>query len=291
MKKAYGIFLLLLFFATACNSDQSPTAEEQPQSQVSIVYQDITKSFEAKKETPPTRSTKGIWDYLKKIASADAQAAAAYAAKYGMKSDWKEALIVGAAASVEAAFKNASSKINASDSKTYQTLVLADIEQIKSQSYQNNFMDDLGYMHYVLVNEVLKDSTLSQISPSNLHGAIYDKVFAQAKLLNIHASYEKAEAVDLLDKIYTATDDNSDAYFAQLFPFSNPKDKQDYKTIAQMYRHTFDKIRSYAVFTSYSQEMEAAVLQDDSLSKKVKEILLLEMATYRFGYSYYSSTL
>lgn len=290
MKKAYSIFLCLLFLAMACNVDPSPKESIPQPNEISSVYETITHTYQQKQDTPSTLMGAGIWEWFKKIATADALAAAAYAAKNGMKSDWKEALLVGAAASVQAALSGKSASTTTSDTstKSYQSLVLSDIQQIKSAVFSPNVMDDLGYTHYILVNEVLKDKSLAQLAPSELQGAIYDKVYDQAQKMGIQAIYDKQEAMVLLNQIQHTIADNSNPYYTQLFTFDSHSDHTAFKTIEKLYSSTFNKIKSPAVFTAYSKEMEMAVIQDAHLSQKVKDVLLLEMATYRFGYMYYT---
>jgi len=78
-------------------------------------------------------------------------------------------------------------------------------------------------------------------------------------------------------------------YYATLYPFENKEDFAHFKPIAKIYTTTFFRLNNTALFTAYSKEMEAAVLTDATLSQHVKDILLLEMATYRFGNTYYFS--
>ncbi|MGG5505338.1 MULTISPECIES: hypothetical protein [unclassified Myroides] len=291
MKKKYSFFLCLLLSLTGCNSDQSPTKDEQ-QNELPSVYESITQAYQQKREAPSKQTTAGFWGWVKKIATADAKAAAAYAVKHGMKSDWKEALLVGAAASVEAALSGKSANITSTEAGLlpYQTMVLPDVQQIKSAAFEPNYMDDLGFTHYILVNEVLQDSSLAHLSSSDRQGAIYDKVYEQAQRLGIETIYDKQEAIALLNQIQKTADNTSNVYDEQLFTFDTPEEYQAFKAIDQLYTRTFNKIKSHVVFTAYSKEMESAVLQDSHLSQQTKEVLLLEMATYRFGYTYYSAS-
>jgi len=154
---------------------------------------------------------------------------------------------------------------NTAKVEPYHALVLSNIQQIKTAEFTSNTMDDAGYYHYVLVNEVLKDPALSTIPPSEL------------------------SAVALLEKINQVEDNKSDVYYATLYPFENKEDFAHFKPIAKIYTTTFFRLNNTALFTAYSKEMEAAVLTDATLSQHVKDILLLEMATYRFGNTYYFS--
>lgn len=298
MKKKYGMLLCIAFLATACSSDQLAPSVEEQQIPTTNVYETITQSYQNKDQKgPSTPTTFGFWGWFQKVATADAKAAAAYAVKHGMKSDWKEALLIGAAASVGAALTGNSSKTTTSTthSSANQVSILSDVMQIKSAANTSNFMDDIGYTHYVLVNEVLKDPTISQLAAKedqgNFHDQLYDKVYSQAQKLGIQAIYDKPEAVMLLDKIKNTAGYDSDTYYQQLFSFKNPKDQADFKAIDKLYTRTFNTFKSPAILTAYSKEIETAVLQDETLSQTVKEILLLEMATYRFGFTYYTSGL
>lgn len=291
MTQKYFILLCLAFLTVACNSDQSPsTGENQPIS-IKNDYEKITNAYLPKQQEKLDKATRGFWNWLKNVATADAKAAASYTVKHGMKSDWKEALLIGAAASVEAALSTKSPKKNSLSSaisSPYSAFVLSDISLIKSAVYPVNFMDDLGYSHYVLVNEVLQDPSLSEIPQSERKGVLYDKTYKQAQKLGINAIYDKQEAIALLTRIENTVDDSSDSYYSQLFPFQENKDLDAYKKISRLYTTTFFKVTNPSVFIAYSKEMEAAVVRDASISQTVKETLLLEMATYRYGTNYYA---
>lgn len=287
----------MVIFATACSTDQSSPSVEKQQIPPTDIYATISQTYQQKQEFRATPTTLGFWGWLKDVATADAKAAAAYAVKHGKKSDWTEALLIGAAASVGAALPGNSSKTttNATLSSPNRVSILSDVTQIKSAVNTSNFMDDLGYTHYVLVNAVLNDPTSSQLvlkeNQGDFYDKIYDKVYSQAQKLGIQAIYDKQEAVALLEKIKNTAAGESDTYYQQLFSFKNPKDQTDFRAIDDLYTRTFNTLKSAVVFTAYSKEMEAAVLQDATLSQTVKEILLLEMATYRFGFTYYASGL
>lgn len=292
MKQLYLIVLGIVALCTACDSDQATTDSANPAQTESTIYEHISATYEQKQHELPNKATAGFWDWLKRVASADAKAAAAYAVKKGMKSDWKEALLIGAAASVGEAVtvKNPiHGAQNTAEVKSYHTLVLPNIQQIKTANFSANTMDDAGYYHYVLVNEVLKDSTLSTIPSNELFAILYDKIYQQAEQLGLQASYEKEAAVTLLEKINQLDDNESDTYYASLYPFENKEDLAHFKPIAKIYTTTFFRLNNTALFTAYSKEMEAAVLADATLSQQVKDVLLLEMATYRFGNTYYFS--
>ncbi|WP_060872581.1 hypothetical protein [Myroides odoratus] len=292
MKQLYLIVLGVVALCTACHSDQATTDSANPAQTKPTIYEHISATYEKKQQELPNKTTAGFWGWLKKVASADAKAAAAYAVKKGMKSDWKEALLISAAASVGEAItvkKSIQSAQNTTEAEPYHTLVLSNIQQIKTAEFSSNTMDDAGYYHYVLVNEVLKDSMLSTIPPNELFAMLYDKIYQQAEQLGLQAPYEKEEAVALLEKINQVADNESDAYYATLYPFENKEDFAHFKPIAKIYTTTFYRLNNTALFTAYSKEMEAAVLADATLSQQVKDVLLLEMATYRFGNTYYFS--
>lgn len=295
MKQFYLIFLGTLALCTACNSDQTTTTSASPAQTETTLYEHISATYQQKQQEQqelPDKTTASFWGWLKRVAAADAKAAAAYAAKKGMKSDWKEALLIGAAASVAEAVtvKNAIHGLQASaEVKPYRTLVLSNIQQIKTAEFTSNAMNDAGYYHYVLVNEVLQDSTLYTIPSSELSAILYDKIYQQAEKLGLQASYEKEAAVVFLEKIKQFKDDESDLYYANLYSFENTEDLVLFKPIAKLYTATFFHLNNTALFTAYSKEMEAAVLADSTLSQQVKDVLLLEMATYRFGNTYYFS--
>ena len=292
MKQLYLIVLGVVALCTACHSDQATTDSVNPAQTEPTIYEHISATYEQKQHKLPDKATAGFWDWLKRVASADAKAAAAYAVKKGMKSDWKEALLIGAAASVGEAVtvkKSIHGIQNTAEVKSYHALVLPNIQQIKTANFSANSMDDAGYYHYVLVNEVLKDSTLSTIPSNELFAMLYDKIYQQAEQLGLQASYEKDTAVALLEKINQLDDNESDTYYATLYPFENKEDLAHFKPIAKIYTTTFFRLNNTALFTAYSKEMEAAVLADATLSQQVKDVLLLEMATYRFGNTYYFS--
>ena len=292
MKQLYLIVLGVVALCTACHSDQTTTDSANPAQTEPTIYEHISAAYEQKQHELPDKATAGFWDWLKRVASADAKAAAAYAVKKGMKSDWKEALLIGAAASVGEAVtvkKSIHGIQNTAEVKSYHALVLPNIQQIKTANFSANSMDDAGYYHYVLVNEVLKDSTLSTIPSNELFAMLYDKIYQQAEQLGLQASYEKDTAVALLEKINQLDDNESDTYYATLYPFENKEDLAHFKPIAKIYTTTFFRLNNTALFTAYSKEMETAVLADATLSQQVKDVLLLEMATYRFGNTYYFS--
>lgn len=296
MKKKYGILLCIVFLATACSSDQSSPQLEDQQIPSTNTYEAITNAYHQKQEHSSALTSFGFWGWAKKIATIDAKAAAAYAVKHGMKSDWKEALLIGAAASVEALLTGNSARITSTttpESPSSDVLVLSEITQIKSAAYTQNFMDNLGYIHYVLVNEVLKDPAILQLVIKDTQGTfrekIYDNVYSQAQKLGIQAIYDKQEAVMLLNQIENTTADKHKTCYRQLFSFKSQKDQTDFKAIDELYNRALNTIKNTAIFTDYSKEMETAVLQDETLSQTVKEILLLEMATYRYGFTYYTS--
>lgn len=292
MKKLYLILAGLLTLLTACNSDQADIVKDQPQPMENSIYEQITTTYLQKQQNLPTKTTLGFWGWLKRVASADAKAAAAYAAKNGMKSNWKEALLVGAAASIENAIAKGNSKISnltSLDTKPYRTMVLPNIHPIKVAQFSSNSMDDLGYYHYVIVNEVLKDSTLATLPSNDLSTTIYDKVYQEAHKLGFTAIYEKEAAVAILSNVNQLLDDTSDAQYNQLYAFVDKEDLEHFKPIEKLYTHAFFTLNDTTLFTAYSKEMESAVLTDTTLPQQVKDVLLLEMATYRFGNIYYFS--
>lgn len=292
MKKLYIIICSVLTLFASCNSDQPQTTAGDSQNTESSIYERITATYLQKQQEQPSPAKASFWNWLKNIAAADAKAVAVYVAKHGTNSDWKEALLAGATASaIEALSGDNSKKVvqDATGLKPYQTLVLSDIQQIKTAAFERNVMDNLGYYHYVLVNEVLKDSTLLTIPQSEVSAVLYDKIYQEAKQLGLDASYEKEIAVELVNKINQVEDDESDAYYEHLYLFKNPTDVMLFKPIAKLYTSTFLSLNNKALFTAYSKEMETAVLEDSTLSQQVKDVLLLEMATYRFGNTYYFS--
>ena len=293
MKKLYLILLGLCTMLTACNSEQADAPKDHPLSSESSIYEQITATYLQKQQNLPTKTPLGFWGWLKRVGSADAKAVAAYTIKHGLKSDWKEALLVGAAASIENAVIGGNSKrsgLTAVETKPYLSMVLPDIQQIKIAEFQRNSMDDLGYYHYTIVNEVLKDSTLSALSISDLTATIYDKVYQQAHILGLDVSYKKEEAIAALNSINQLQDDESETYYNQLYAFPNTENSAYFKPIIKLYTNAFFAINHVALFTAYSKEMESAVLADTTLPQQVKDVLLLEMATYRFGNMYYFST-
>lgn len=284
MKKIYGLFLCLAFLGTACSSDQASSARlEQPTPETNR-YEVITTAYQQRREETPKLRTSSFWKWFKPVASADAKASAMYLAKKGLKADWKEALIIGASASLAAIFSGKSTTMAIQPSELP---VLTDIQTIQEASFRANSMDDLGYLHYTLVNEVLQDSTLAALSPNERKGVLYDKVYHQAQKQNITTAYDKQEAIAVLTALETTVNDQSDAYYTTLFAFTNSKDFNDYKNIVKLYSSTFSKLYNPFVFTAYSKEMELAVVEDTTLSQTVKDVLLLEMATYRYGFTYY----
>ncbi|MGS4346630.1 hypothetical protein ACKUSY_13760 [Myroides odoratus] len=292
MKQVYVIILGLLSFFTACNSDQVNTSTTDPQPEEPSMYEQISAKYEQKQQALPSKTTVGFWGWLKRVASADAKAVAAYVVKRGTKSDWKEALVIGAAASASEALTSGNSKkgIRPSTATTsYHNLVVSDIQDIKTAEFKTNAMDSLGYYHYIVVNEVLQDSTLSAIPPTELSAVLYDKSYQHAQQLGIETVYNKETALEFLAKLAPNDDAESDADYARRYDFENVEDRDHFIPIAKQYTTTFFLLHDTALFIAYSKEMETAVLQDTTLSQHVKEVLLLTMATYRFGNTYYFS--
>ena len=73
-----------------------------------------------------------------------------------------------------------------------------------------------------------------------------------------------------------------------MYKFGNSTDFDNYTKISKLYSSVYCRIDNVTAFTTYSTEMEQAVLTDKSLSTEVKNVLLMEMATYRYGFYYYS---
>lgn len=293
MKNKILILLSLVCLTISCSPDPSNNASIPQKNDTTSAYERITQTYKQEAKNTPKRSKLDFWSWLKRIAMADAKAAAAYAAKHGLKSDWKEALLVGASASVVEALTPEKPKKGAlapPDTRPYQAIVLSSIEQIKTAQFDQNTKDDLGYKHYVLVNEVLKDPTLSTIPKSDLIGIIYDKIYAKAETLGIQASYEKEKAVAFLQNVIPIIEEGMTASDTQMYAFEQLKDQRDFESISTSYTTIFSQLNDSKTFTAFSKEMETAVLQDASLSQTVKDVLLLEIATYRFGYTYYSVT-
>lgn len=293
MKKKILILVSLVFLTMSCSSDQSNNEPISQKADPTSAYERITQMYKPDRTTTSGLSKLDFWSWLKRIAAADAKAAAAYAAKHGLKSDWKEALLVGASASVVEALTPDKSKkgiLAPPDTRAYRTVVLSNIEQIKTAQFEQNTMDDLGYKHYVLVNEVLKDPALSTIPKSNLIAMVYDKIHTQAEALGIHASYEKENAVAFLQNFMPLLEEGAKVSDMPIHTFEQLKDQRDFESISKLYTTIFSQVNDSKTFTAFSKEIETAVLKDASLSQTVKSVLLLEMATYRFGYTYYSAT-
>lgn len=293
MKQGYQLLLgLMAFLITACHSDQAdtPTTDLQPKDR--SIYEQISAKYEQEQQALPSKVTAGFWGWLKRVASADAKAVAAYVVKHGAKSDWKEALVIGAAASASEAITSGNSKKGirvASDTLSYHHILAKDMQSIKTAEFKANTMDSLGYYHYLLVHEVLQDTTLSAIPSSEIRAVLYDKIHQQAKKIGIDAAYDKETALVFLDKIHSIGDRENDADYAQLYAFEETEDLNHFTAVAQQYVTTFFHLHDKALVTAYSKEMESAVLQDTALSQHVKDVLLLAMATYRFGNAYYFS--
>jgi|GEM_PF-6050313 len=290
MKQVYVIILGLMTVFYACNSNQvnAPTIENQPKNPT--IYEQISTTYEQKQQASSFQPTAFFWGWLKRIASVDAKAIAAYVAKHGTKSDWKEALLVGATASVVAAITGEDSEkgmLTSSKTRPYQHLIVADIHHIKTAEFQLNKMDSVGYYHYILVNEILQHPYLSAIPPSEVSAVIYGKVYRQARKLGIETTYNQGASDALLDQLHRTGDSTNDAEYAQLYAFEEAEDLAQFKAISLQFEATFFKLHDTALVTAYSKEMETAVLQDTTLSEHVKDVLLLTMATYRFGNAYY----
>ncbi|WP_410879775.1 hypothetical protein [Myroides sp. DW712] len=292
MKQVYLLMLSFMPLFAGCNSDQANMPTTAPQSKDHSIYEQISAKYEQKQQALPTPKTAGFWGWLKRVASADAKAVAAYVVKHGTKSDWKEALVIGAAASASEAIGSGTSKKGiraASETTSYHHLIVSDIQGIKTAEFKLNTMDFLGYYHYILVNEVLRDTTLSTIPSSELSAVLYDKIHQQAKKIGIDATYDKEMAVAFLAKLNSDHPAKSDADYTQHYAFEKNEDREHFIPIAKQYTTTFFHLHDTALFIAYSKEMETAVLQDTTLSQHVKDVLLLAMATYRFGNTYYFS--
>lgn len=182
------------------------------------------------------------------------------------------------------------------------TKVDLDIVKIEAQNPDNIFDTD-AFNHYQVINTFIEDkNAIKNIKEINNSKEL--KIEITKKVNNIFSSdeelyysYNTQSTKDLVKELERLELKPGEAYYQKEYynrVYEIRKGTIDEKLtkVLDLYDSVFIEINnemSVDKFIEYSVKMEKLIMEDKSLTEKLKNSLLFEMATLRYGVKYYSN--
>ncbi len=122
-----------------------------------------------------------------------------------------------------------------------------------------------------------------------MNEVVYDITFSEVSKLGLNPPFEKKAVLEFLNRLQVFENLRSDQFYETMYKFDNVEEAERFKMISNSYKGVFNADIPANQFAAYSIEIEHAVSKDAQLSQQTKDVLLFEMATYRYGYKFYST--
>lgn len=295
--KIFVLFVLLAFTVMSCSKENdvvSNTVRQEISIQEGIstnAYAQLTNQYLAavdEDSTPPDlvaprQFWRNLWGKVKEVLNADGEGAST-GASFGPVGS----VVVGAVYSLAEIFKQETLDVKKG---------LSDLKVLDLVKYEPNQFDVMGHNHYIIVNSFLNDiEKYKDIANENeLYLAIEKRVRQESKFLfpmmsmnsdlNFIALYEGSKLQP--GESYT----EGTAYYDRVFSSDGKKADPAFVQISKLYARSYEAVKEGYIdaFIQYSKDMEQAVIDDGNLASTVKEMLLVRMATQRYGIKYYAN--
>lgn len=297
MKKVLLLFCVLSIMS--CSKDEETKSSiTKDDFEISQNYYSLTNEYGFKKSTSSnieTKSWKGFWRWIKKVAKADAIGAGS-----GFLTGGPNGALGGAIASSISVIveEEKQTSLPIPDFKNE-----VDLESIKQEVYNplNKFEED-AYNHYEAINKfienkkkkeelnVITDPYKLKLKIANNVNTIFTEDNSRFGKYTTKSDESLAKELERLE-LLPGESLQEKAYYDRVYEIrNNTIDEKLYKVL-DLYNGIFSNINdemSLDSFIEYSKKMEKLVMEDNTLPENIKNSLLFEMATLRYGAKYYS---
>lgn len=274
------LFFSLVFMAVGCSSDKNDEVliddGKNAYERIALKYMEGIDDESGK--------ISSSWGWWKRVLGKDAAGAGVYLSNNTKNANWVGGLVSAAVASVSEMFS-----LQTANSYPFRDELLDKVASLREVSNSSNHLDIYGFNHYVVVNEVLKDEGLASVDLVKLNEVVYDITFSEVSNLGLNPPFEKEAVLGFINRLQVFENLGSDQFYETMYEFDNVEEANHFKMISNSYKGVFNADIPANQFAAYSIEIEHAVSKDAQLSQQTKDVLLFEMATYRYGYKYYST--
>ncbi|WP_413511090.1 hypothetical protein [Myroides odoratus] len=288
----------MAFVIVSCDRENDSTINSLTEE--TSAYEQITNKFLASVEhevQPGSKTTYGFWDKLwrkvKQIGRADAETAGTQMQGGNVNG----ALWGGIGASIIEIFQPLEPLPGYQLPADIFTGGLSNLKPLDDVAYPANKFDSEGYNHYVVINDLMNNMDALKVITDQEEQYERFKMYISTSLSKLYPTFTFDTTVNFLvlnrdiqlqpAESYTV----GSAYYDRVFPFNGKESNPKFIQISQLYALSYETMKEEDVtsFVAYSKEMEQAVMNDKDLSANVKDVLLIKMATQRYGIKYYAS--